>query len=150
MAKYALVLAAAGLALGAPAAPAPSPGANPDKQELKKLQGTWDEVADKAGAKAASGTHLVIADNRITARQGRRVVSRWVITLNSRKRPKWIDFSGKQTGRGETMTFPGVYSLEGDTLTLCIPQLDRNLGRPKELNRNHPGYDLLVFKRRKR
>jgi RNA polymerase sigma-70 factor (ECF subfamily) len=132
----ALVLGAGGTALtyrvtatepGKAKAEAPAnPGAKdaakaPDDKE--KLQGTWVGVegernGEKAAAEDARKFKLIVKGDRITINpDGENRVS--TFKLDPTQKPKAIDLT-PQDGPAKGQTVPGIYSLEGDTLKLCV------------------------------
>ncbi len=41
--------------------------------------------------------------------------------IDPAKDPKQIDITDKADGKGNALTFPGIYMLDGDTLTTPVP-----------------------------
>jgi uncharacterized protein (TIGR03067 family) len=144
--RNALLLAFALVAFGF--APAPFPKAerkddDPNVTDLARLQGTWEETAYIVGPQRTKGdgTRAVVAGSRMTfhSRNGN-INSDWMITLDARARPKGMSCSPRKGTAGAA--HESVYSLEGDTLTLCYP-LGRDYNkRPAALT---PGPDRAVM-----
>lgn len=117
------------------------------KAELKKLEGTWQLVsATKEGKKTPEdvvkkirvvikgNTHSVYFDDKPLAKE----IS---FTINPRKNPK-ITTDTLPDGK----TIKGIYRLEGDTLTSCVAEADKD--RPTEfVSKPGSGLTVRVFKR---
>jgi uncharacterized protein (TIGR03067 family) len=107
-------------------------GNKPMTTDQDAIQGTWKVVdATSAGAKVPNldQLNLVFAfeGDKWTTKALDKVESRGTFALDPGKKPKTID--GRFTG--EEGTQRGIYELEGDKLTLCLP--DRgNEKRPSE------------------
>jgi uncharacterized protein (TIGR03067 family) len=144
MSRHALLLAA-GLSLGFAPAPLPKPDAS--KVELKKMQGDWVRVSVTAGGDPVvrhDATRVAIAGDRIIYLQGAESVVEYLITLDAGKKPKVFDSQQVAPTASPGRVYPGVYTLEGDTLTVCFS--DPGRARPGDLS-VVPGRYLEVFKR---
>jgi uncharacterized protein (TIGR03067 family) len=111
------------------------------KKELDQLQGEWTMLSREANGKASANTNWkltikgdqwkVTRPNDDMAGVGPEVT----IKLDPSKNPKELDLNDR----------PGIYKLEGDTLTFCRPN-GANAGRPKEFNSVGPN-EIIVWKR---
>jgi uncharacterized protein (TIGR03067 family) len=141
------LLLMASLSLAFAHAPFPKEERDPNKAELAKLQGRWLLVSNVVtlpegrvlltnvvGAVSFAGNRMVQGDYPENWRG-------WHIGLNARTRPKQIDFI---SNRG--LILWGVYSLDGDTLTICWAER-RLSGRPKDLTGKQVGQWVEVYKR---
>jgi len=130
-------------------------GGEPDavklvKKELAKLQGEWTMVSlEENGKKESDET---VKRYKLTIKE-----DQWIITtsmgggkkpfkIDPSKDPKTLDLVFK-FGDKETVS-PGIYKLEGDTLTLC--RSTEKAGRPKEFKIRNNGDVLVVWKRVKK
>jgi uncharacterized protein (TIGR03067 family) len=141
------LLLLAGLALAAPAAPAMAPKKDPSKADLKRMQGWWLCTSCRCGADSqeCAGVTVVIAGERLTAAPA---AETYGVTLDARRRPRWVNL--KARGKSRPRHLIGVYSLVGDTLTLCLVERAAGSLRPRGLAGGRPGEYHFVFKRRKR
>jgi uncharacterized protein (TIGR03067 family) len=137
----------AALALGFAPAPFPrsSREVDPDKADLARLQGVWQEVRYQLGTddRLGDGTRVTVAGSRVTYRRGESLLSDWTITLDTQHRPKRMQFR-HFPGKGEPSE--SIYRLDGDTLTLCYPVAGSNLIRPGEFS-PQSGHALVTFLR---
>jgi uncharacterized protein (TIGR03067 family) len=128
----AAVLATA-LAMAFAPVPPPKPRRAPTaEEELKRLQGTWQlagAVVHGVRGGVSPDAYWVIKGDLATEHRAGTVAGRWRLALDPSKSPKAIDL---KEDRGNSL-LPGVYELEGDTLTLCYGSLGRAKGRPADL-----------------
>ncbi len=125
---------------------------DPTKMEQARLAGVWSfalvEVEGKKQPEVpfAINKMILAKDGHYAVVQGPRV-TRGTVKLDPTKDPKHYDPS-IMTGRLKGLTFPGIYELDGATLTICLPL--RSKERPAVLASN-PGSGLMlqVFKREK-
>jgi uncharacterized protein (TIGR03067 family) len=149
MRTCALLLAAAAALAFAPA-PFPRPArrvSDPNQEVLKKLQGTWITVTRIAGGGVMRNHTAVIAGDRVKYLLNGEVRTEWAITLDATKKPGVFDQRkvGGRVGLGEVM--PGIYRLEGDTLTICYRQ--NGTERPANFDGSQRDNWLDVMKRQK-
>jgi uncharacterized protein (TIGR03067 family) len=118
-----------------------------DQQDDKsKLQGEWKLISMEASGKkksddALKDSKVVIKDDGWLSPGG----IQFTFKIDPTKDPKHLDLSGSPGGGGLDMTWPGIYKIEGETLTFC-----RSLGapgqRPSEFKAGE-GIVLMVLKR---
>jgi uncharacterized protein (TIGR03067 family) len=122
------------------------------KKEHARLVGVWSftlvEVDGKKQPQVPFATNKMIlaTDGSYAVVQGPRV-TRGTLKLDSTKEPKHYDPT-IMTGRLKGLSVPGIYQLEDDTLTICLPL--RSKDRPAVLA-SKPGSGLMlqIFKREK-
>jgi uncharacterized protein (TIGR03067 family) len=139
----------AGLAvLSAGFAPAPFPREDNSKDDLKKIQGTWDRLTCTRGAippvpHPVNDIVTITADRilyGVTATGGGG--SPWMLTVGNLKGVKTFDI--KQTATGPIWL--GIYELKGDTLRVCFTP---NTTRPSGIEPTKAMEYLQTFRRRK-
>jgi RNA polymerase sigma factor (sigma-70 family) len=104
----------------------PSPVAQPElttKSDQTEMEGTWERW--ETVTRTVNGrplpperkkfTWVVTGDKLIQNDADGFVDDVWFFTLDPTKKPKWIDLTSLKIGK-----FPGIYSLEEDTLRICI------------------------------
>jgi uncharacterized protein (TIGR03067 family) len=131
-----LALTLAGLLLAqVPAQPKqPSARELAAQQELQRLQGTWvfeslEESGKSVPADQLKGRTLFIGVDAFFIRKDTTMLQAGNISLDPGRKPKTINAIVKQgEQKGDIML--GIYTLEGDTLKLCIDV--QGLDRPKE------------------
>jgi uncharacterized protein (TIGR03067 family) len=146
MRKFVPLLLAAVLSLAFAPAPLPRPDAG--KDDLKKMQGTWDVVSRTSAGRPLPATlkKVVIAGDRLTFyRENGTVATRWVLKVDDKKSPR--QFSRHREGPAK-ITAQGIYELKGDTLTMCYTR--GNNPPPADLDGNKPGRWHDVYRRGKR
>jgi uncharacterized protein (TIGR03067 family) len=120
------------------------------KQELDKLQGEWTLVSTEVGGKKRPDTEnalskLTISENQwVGTHRDFPRQNRSTIEIDPSKDPKTIDL----ISRHENATAPGIYKLEGDTLTVCYGTVGGE--RPKEFKTTQESGVLVVLKRAKK
>lgn len=122
-----------------------------EQRESDRLQGTWNLVSCRLDGRPVPPTR--IEDVRMTVRgyrwsrtRGRTVLLEGIYRLDPQWTPPEIDLTmggGLDVGR----VLQGVYALEGDRWTLCVPHLGRE--RPTKITAG-PGTDVEVWERFKR
>lgn len=126
--------------------------ANDKSKDEDKLQGEWTVVSEDIGGKAVSADKLpkatlIVKRNLwlkpLFGNDKRRV--QFSFKLHADKKPKQIDLLGAGT------TWPGIYSLSGDTLIVCEAKqsLDQGGKRPTELKAGEDVW-LTVFTRKEK
>ena len=120
------------------------------KKDFDKIQGEWSLVTLHIEGKPAPEDRVKASKMTFKGNEASHVgqngkLEKGTFKLDASKTPKAIDISpssGPQ--KGETLL--GIYSIEGETLTICGAKLGDD--RPKEIK---PGKDVvyMVFKRAK-
>ena len=108
----------------------------PAEAELKKLQGAWqvirweDESGQPASADEMKDFTLSFDGDVLTMRKGKDDPgTKCQFRIDPAKLPKWIDMGMPTISEGATV-LEGIYSLEGDDLSLCITSGSVNNIRP--------------------
>jgi uncharacterized protein (TIGR03067 family) len=112
-----------------PAGRSPSAAAAGDRSDREKMQGNWKIVRCEFSGRnqdQALGVEDTISDGR-WLRPNRRTAE-YRLKLDSTKDPKSVDLSADRLG---DQTLKGIYSLEGDRLTICY-SYDPQGPRPTE------------------
>lgn len=120
-----------GCAVLAAAVPAGSQNAPDEAAERKALEGTWEGwVLDGRGTRTDRGpvrlARVVIQGDKITANDGKLDLGTGTFTLDLNQNPRHLDSKGTD-GQPKGYSFPGIYTLEGDTLRWCAA----NPGKPR-------------------
>ncbi len=125
----------------------PAADADPVKEEMAKLEGTWQLVSAETDGKRlpdeqAKQIRVVIQGGKHTVYFGEKPLAEGV--------PFKIDPSKKPTQVEDTLPdgrkVRGIYQLDGDTLRSCVAAPDKE--RPtKFTGKAGSGYTLRVFKR---
>ncbi len=151
-----LVVLLSVVALMNPVGPAiaddPAPSRQAARDDLKKLQGTWECVAmeregDAIPAEAFKGSSVVYEDDLATLYRDGEFFRRGIITLDPSKTPKRIN-TWDLGGPYADDSVPGIYELDGDTLKICFSR--PKVARPTEFTtKKDPGFLYVVYKRKK-
>jgi uncharacterized protein (TIGR03067 family) len=90
------------------------------KEDQKMLEGAWIPLtAELAGQKLAlGGTKLVLTGDKYKLLSGETVTDQGTLVLDPDKKPKAMDIKGEE-GPNKGKTFPAIYEIKGDTLTIC-------------------------------
>jgi RNA polymerase sigma factor (sigma-70 family) len=145
----AVLVAVAGTAVAVRRALADGPAAAKDAapKDEEKILGTWAVVSFEEGGQrppeaALEVTRVVFADGRMTAKQGERE-QEFTYKLGPARKPKEISLTNDKG-----VTLPGIYKLDGDTLTVCF---DRGGDQPTEFaSKAGTTVVLVVLKREKK
>jgi len=127
--------------------------AQPAEEAHKKLQGTWTATQAERDGKAADdvvGHRLSFPGNQfqIQSKDGKLLYA-GSFRVDPSMNPMAIDFEHTE-GTLKGKAWKGIYTLDGDTLTICdnAPNLDK--GRPATFEaKGGSGYVLITFKRAK-
>jgi uncharacterized protein (TIGR03067 family) len=106
------------------------------RQELERLQGTWEAVAVERGQQPLDSDHvrdlnltLVVRGDRWTLQTQGVVEQAGRVSVDPTRTPRALDF-WVQEGLAADKTIPGIYELRGDSLEICYGDLDQE--RPAE------------------
>jgi uncharacterized protein (TIGR03067 family) len=121
------------------------------KEELAKLQGTWQLIsAETDGTKApderVKKIQVIISGNRHSVRFGDQVIAHDVsFEIDTSTSPKAVtDTLNEGPDKGKQIR--GIYKLEGDVLTSCVAAVDKD--RPVEFSaKQGSGHTLRMFHR---
>jgi RNA polymerase sigma factor (sigma-70 family) len=129
--------------------------ADAKKTDTENIQGTWkvESIAMNGQEKDGKGELLKKSTFEITADK---MLAKFdegtkpsTYTLDPAAKPKMIDITPSE-GDGKGQTVPGIYKLEGDTLTICFP-CGRQMERPTEfVSKEGSDTILIVLKREKK
>ena len=118
-------------------------------QAGQPLAGTWEAVEYKAmgqamPAETTKNTRLVIAGNKFTITVVQGDAREFTFKLDPTKKPATIDLTALN-GPYKDKVAKGIYRLEKDTLTLCLPAKagDRDQ-RPSEFTSDKESGTLLI------
>jgi uncharacterized protein (TIGR03067 family) len=130
MRTLAPALAAAALALVAHGAPAPLPKPDPGKADLMAMQGVWELTEKASGGRplVRSRRRVAVKGNRLAVLQDGRLSEADDIAVDARAKPKALDLKDAKRPRH----ILAVYSLRGDTLTICSTGEHRK-ARPRDV-----------------
>ena len=123
------------------------------KGDIEKLQGVWQVVSAKQMGNSAltdERVELTFHGHALTMRCGNKSPSQGIkITLDPSKEPKTIDMEPTENAHGDKKgpVAQGIYSITGDTLTLCYATYGVKT-RPKDFSTNsQKEYFMLILKR---
>ena len=88
-----------------------------DKDELKKLEGSWELAGLVGGGKEIpkeKAPNLTIKDGTMTG-FGPEIK----LATDATKKPKWLSMTFKRDGMESTIN--AIYELDGDDLKICMP-----------------------------
>jgi uncharacterized protein (TIGR03067 family) len=94
------------------------------KDELRKIQGTWQFVEHDMDGKATPPAELqkmtiTFTGDRWTVREGDKVVQAGTHKFDPAKKPPHVDAVVTE-GEGKGSTMLGIYEQKGDTLRVCF------------------------------
>jgi uncharacterized protein (TIGR03067 family) len=122
------------------------------KAEVARHQGTWRVVSSVREGKEApqdvarSIERVVEGDRVVWKREGKNFAGTKVV-LDPTRSPKTIDVI-PEGGPNRDKRVLGIYKLEGDTLTICMAEPDKD--RPKSFEAPEgSGFMLMKFERQK-
>jgi clostripain len=120
------------------------------KQELERLQGEWIMVSrevrgEKAPDEMVKQFKLTIRGNQWIVRSSQGEQAPTTLKIDPSRHPKSIDLTIRD-GHKE-MVLPGIYKLEGDTLTVCRATATGDVERPQEFKTTAEEGLLIVWKR---
>jgi uncharacterized protein (TIGR03067 family) len=119
------------------------------KKEMAQFQGTWECVSVEVDGKKTpyKGFTVVLKGDQWTVCEGGRCAAKVTFELKPTKKPKTIDLVDTDVEKKRVIR--GIYSLEGDTLTVCYRESEKG-DRPTEFaTAPDSGLVLLVLKREK-
>ncbi|HEY1859629.1 MAG TPA: sigma-70 family RNA polymerase sigma factor, partial [Gemmataceae bacterium] len=130
--------------------------ADPVKEELKMLEGTWKYVSAEMRGQAKpedeiKGLTVVIkGDSVVVENDGKSIGGKGKITIDPTKKPKTMDLviTGNNPDEPEAkQTYLSIYELDGDTLRICL-----GIERPEEfkMTAETGNTEFTVLKRAKR
>lgn len=121
-----------------------------NKTELKSLAGKWQVSDAEIDGKKVTDTFkdvvLTIENGNYTVKLGA-MEDKGTVGVDSSKKPKSMDVTGTE-GVNRGKTFPCIYELKDDTLTICYG-LDFAT-RPAELKTSEKSNRLLIVYKRKK
>src|SRR5437016_997283 len=98
--------------------------------DLKALQGEWELVAESLNGspiRPPRGSYRMVVDGRkVSMLPGKDVTSRWEVTLDPAREPKWMD----EKADGKSLV--EIYRLTGDTLTVAFRNRWNDPARPTD------------------
>src|SRR5262249_24127642 len=114
MRRLILLAGAAALSLGF----APTPRRASNEAELRRLQGTWEQVVLRLDGEdipvVRGDTTASISGKRLRFAFRGKVISEWEVLLHAGSNPKVLDLRAS-----DGATIPGIYRLDRDRLTVC-------------------------------
>jgi RNA polymerase sigma factor (sigma-70 family) len=119
-------------------------------KDEEKIVGTWGYVSVEVGGKKVAeedvkeAEMIYTAEGTFTADRGKGMKREGTYKLDPAKKPKEIT-----TTNGEGRTHSGIYKLDGDTLTICIPE-EAGAERPTEFATKEGTKVLLVVLKREK
>jgi uncharacterized protein (TIGR03067 family) len=141
-------------AVGLGVAVAAAVGAQDKKDE--KLDGTWlivgmekagEKLPDELFKKAPEKDRTVkIAGDKLIAMKGDKEDS-LSVKFDPTKTPKQVTSTEAKPG-GKTETTVGIYKLEGDTLTFCMVESEKEADRPKEFKTGKDSKAMILVLKR--
>jgi len=134
----------------------PSAQDDATRKEMSALQGTWFAVAlqdedRKAPPAVIKQFKLVIKDQKmIFSAEGSPTSHSLGFRIDPQQNPHAIDIEAVILGGpSEGKTLPGIYKLEGDQLTICLPTKPDVKDRPKSFEcKKGSGLRLFVVKKK--
>ena len=122
-----------------------------DKEELKKIQGTWtvtehEHGGEKTPLKELANLSLEISADKMTTREsGELKEGTTIVGLDPKTKPASLDLK-VESGEDANKIVRAIYKREGDTLTICVAEPGKD--RPKDFEgRKDSGNTRMVFKK---
>jgi uncharacterized protein (TIGR03067 family) len=121
-----------------------------DKKDAKKFEGTWTATSWKRGAgevgKDKVDTELTLSKDTYEFPKGiNRISKKGAVKIDEAKGT--IDFT-PEDGPAKGKTLPGIFKVDGDTLTLCFTSAGGE--RPKEFKSDDRNTVLATYERKKK
>jgi uncharacterized protein (TIGR03067 family) len=127
--------------------------ADAKKSDKDNIQGTWKVESVKMNGQDKDGKGELLKKSTVEIAADKMLVKfnegnkSTTYTLDPAAKPKTIDITPQGEGDGKGETVPGIYKLEGDTLTICFP-CGAKTDRPTEfVSKEGSDTMLLVLKR---
>lgn len=120
------------------------------REDLKKLQGTWERIAMEFDGKKVPDEDLkgwvaIYEDDQLTLKVDGKVYRRGIVALDPSKTPKAIN-TWDADGAFADQTLAGIYELDGNLLRICIAKPGEK--RPTEFTtKNGTGFIFCVYRR---
>jgi uncharacterized protein (TIGR03067 family) len=124
---------------------------NLKKEEMKKLQGPWVLISltEDGRQLGIADFKLTFAGNKYTVTVAGRISLEGTFRIDPTKKPKVFEethTSGAKRGQSSV----GIYKLEGDRLTICLPETGKDNRPTGFVSKAGTGHELTVFKREKK
>jgi uncharacterized protein (TIGR03067 family) len=123
---------------------APAPVYRGRSADLQAMQGARYTIGGSLIREAGSVPLMVISGNRLKYSVAGRPLNEWDFELDEGTKPKRFDRK-RIDSKGKSITLPGIYRIDGDTLTIS----SRDPERPVDFDGAGQGIFLEVFKRGK-
>jgi uncharacterized protein (TIGR03067 family) len=130
----------------------PPPGREAAREDLKKMQGSWERVVmefegNEAPAEELKGWIANYEEDQLTLKLDNNMYRRGIVTLEPTRKPKAMN-TWDQDGPFADQTVPGIYELDGDTTKVCFAEPGEK--RPTEFTtKRGTGFLYCEYKRRK-
>jgi uncharacterized protein (TIGR03067 family) len=129
------------------------------KPDKETIQGTWEVVSLTSDTKVSNKETMLLKNSAWVFEKDKFLITgktemedvtiEGPYKLDPTKKPRTIDIIMKTPKADKKRTIEGVYKLEGDELTICIP-LGRDKPRPTEFKAEEGSLrSLIVLKRKK-
>lgn len=129
---------------------APVPFPKPAGSDQRRIQGTWVLVERRfSGVRQQTGTQRYIFSGTALTLVDNSGKYFWQFSLDPKATPKHLDMWYHPTPKAPPSRLSAVYSLNGDTLTICYNSGNWNT-RPKDLSGKARSDVHYVFNREKR